>query len=152
MVDRVLISGLFWFQWIWLKARVLVHPHSDLMCDGVFSQKTQPVRNKNHEFLLCSNIPLVQIQLNCYWLQEPLQTAASWPFYDFGGYPKSLKWSSQSRPMTDLVRQARPKRSRQSSLFLSLHSSNRRYTKNSLLQDNYDGVVNQWFNLWNCFA
>ena len=39
---------------------------------------------------------------------------------EFGGYPKSLKWSSQSRPMTDLVRKCRPKMSRQPSLFLSL--------------------------------
>ena len=29
---------------------------------------------------------------------------------NFGGWPKCLKWSSQSRPMTDLVRKVVPKR------------------------------------------
>ena len=40
----------------------------------------------------------------------------------FGGYsyPKSLKWSSQSRSMTDLVRDNRQQMSRQPSLFLTV--------------------------------
>ena len=40
---------------------------------------------------------------------------------EFGGWPKSLKWSSQSRPMTDLVRKSRPQNPDQPSLVLSLH-------------------------------
>ena len=31
------------------------------------------------------------------------------PFIFFGGCPKSLKWSSRSRPLTDLVRKNRPR-------------------------------------------
>ena len=46
---------------------------------------------------------------------------ASWTLYVFGGCPKSLKWSSQTRPMTDLVRKDHPQNPDQPSLFLSLH-------------------------------
>ena len=33
---------------------------------------------------------------------------ASWTLYNFGGYPKCLKWSSQSRPVTKLIKKTRP--------------------------------------------
>ena len=56
----------------------------------------------------------------CHQIEEPPIKPASWTLQNFGGWPKSLKWSSQSRPMTDLVRKSRPKTSRQPSLFLSL--------------------------------
>ena len=45
---------------------------------------------------------------------------ASWTLSNFGGCPKSLKWSSQGRPMTDFVRTDRPQTPDQPSLFLSL--------------------------------
>ena len=62
----------------------------------------------------------ITIDLICYQLEESAKTTASWTLYNFGGYTKSLKWSSQSRPMTDLARKSRLKMSRQPSLFLSL--------------------------------
>ena len=33
---------------------------------------------------------------------------ACWTLRDFGGYPKYLKCSSQSRPMTNLIKKTRP--------------------------------------------
>ena len=51
----------------------------------------------------------IKVDKVCYQFEEPFIKPASCPLYNFGGYPKSLKWSSQSRPMTDLVRKIRPK-------------------------------------------
>ena len=45
---------------------------------------------------------------------------ASWTLWNFGGCPKCLKWSSQSRPMIAFVRNSRPQTPDQPSLFLSL--------------------------------
>jgi len=54
----------------------------------------------------------VNMNLILYPIEEPLKKTASWTLHHFGGYPKCLKWSSQSRPMTDLVRTSRPKNAR----------------------------------------
>ena len=64
---------------------------------------------------------LINIDQLCHSFEEPLSKPASQPLQNFGGYPECLKWSSQSRPMTDLVRKSRPKTPDQLSLFLSLH-------------------------------
>ena len=62
------------------------------------------------------------MELIYYQLEEPLIKPASWTLEHFGGYPKCLKWSLQSLPMTDLVRKSLPKTPDQPSLLLSLHN------------------------------
>ena len=47
-------------------------------------------------FQLC----FFKMTLICYQLEKPSIEQASWTLQNFGGYPKALKWSSQSRPMT----------------------------------------------------
>ena len=43
------------------------------------------------------------IDLICKKIEEPPMKLASWTLQNFDGYRKSLKWSSQSRPMTGFV-------------------------------------------------
>ena len=58
-----------------------------------------------------------------YPFEELVVNLASWTPSNFGKYPKSPKWSSQSRPMTDFVRKGRLVKPHHASLFLSLVSA-----------------------------
>ena len=64
----------------------------------------------------------MQVAQICCQLKEPSIEPASWTLlvYNFGGYPKCLKWLSQRRPMIDLVRKSLPQMPDQPLLFLSL--------------------------------
>ena len=46
----------------------------------------------------------IKMTLNWYQKGELLPELASLTLKNFGGWPKCLKWSSQRRPMTDVVR------------------------------------------------
>ena len=63
---------------------------------------------------------VVEIDVKSFPFEEWMVNLASWTPSNFGRYPKSPKWSSQSRPMTDFVRKSRPVKPHHASLFLSL--------------------------------
>ena len=46
---------------------------------------------------------LIKMTLKWYQNHELLQEMASWTLWNLGGYPKCLKWSSQSRPVAKRV-------------------------------------------------
>ena len=60
------------------------------------------------------------MDVKSYPFGEWMVNLASWTPSNFGRYPKSPKWSSQSRPMTDFVRKSRLVKPHHASLFLSL--------------------------------
>ena len=98
--------------WFYLKIEVWVHPHSEILCGAavpfLFFKWISP--DEKHDLLWFANDLLITIVLVCYQLEEPSIKPASWTLQNFGGYPECLKWSSQSRPVTDLVRTSRSKR------------------------------------------
>ena len=87
---------------------VLVHPQLGLLCGaalpGCFFLKKQHLKRQVLSWFLND------VSLKWSWLvinsSNHYQNRHPDPF---GGYPKSLKWSSQSRPMIELVRKSRQK-------------------------------------------
>ena len=107
-----------------------MHPQLGLLCGAALPA---PFFFRKIELLL-KNILFYDFQLTFHQhLHNSLLTRGTtiktgiWPLYNFGRYPKFLKWSSQRRPMNDLVRKSRPKTSRQLSLSLCLHLVAKRF-------------------------
>ena len=109
---------------------VLVYPHSEILIPAfvlllllfVFFLFCCHVWEKSY-FVMIFKLVFFKMILVCYQLEEPSIKPASWNLYNFGGCPKWLKWSSQSRPMTEFVWKNHPQTPDQPSLFLSLEET-----------------------------
>ena len=64
----------------------------------------------------------IKMELVCCQLEEPLTKPACWTLLEKRGCLKSLKRSSQSRPLTDFVRMSLFRMPEQPSLFLNLNN------------------------------
>ena len=113
------MSRFYWFLMDSIEHWVLVRPQSGLLCGAalmghVFSEKTSLLRTKQKTIF---QWPFITNEISCYQLEKALMKPASRTLWNFCGYPRALKWSSQSRPTTDFVRISHPQIPDQPSLF-----------------------------------
>ena len=110
---------------VWLEMGGLVHPQLGLLCGpalpGAFCYRKTWLLRKSMIFNMLLKWLFMKIYLIRYSLEEPLSKPASWPLYNFCGCPKSLKWSFQSRPMTDVFGNSRLETLKQPTFLTSLN-------------------------------